>query len=85
VGAAGTVHAQVTKVRDTFYSIVWLWRAIARERQMAQRRKAEVEQEPMGIVISRGSRGEQTPRFTAYVWGPAPEAEKDTSEEMVAA
>ncbi|HVT38054.1 MAG TPA: hypothetical protein VHE78_03355 [Gemmatimonadaceae bacterium] len=51
---------------------------------MAQRRKAEIEQEPMGIVISRGSRGEQTPRFTAYVWGPAPEADKDAPE-MVAA
>lgn len=32
-------------------------------------------QEPMGIVISRGSRLEPTPRFFAYVWGPAPEEE----------
>lgn len=31
------------------------------------------EQEPIGIVISRGSRAEATPRFWAYVWGPAPE------------
>jgi hypothetical protein len=53
--------------------------------KMAQPRQAEIEQEPMGIVISRGSRGEQTPRFTAYVWGPAPEAEKDASDKMVAA
>ena len=30
-------------------------------------------QEPMGIVISGGSRAEPTPRFWAYVWGPAPE------------
>jgi hypothetical protein len=30
------------------------------------------DQEPMGIVISRGSREEPVPRFTLYVWGPAP-------------
>ena len=50
---------------------------------MAKVRSAEIEQEPVGIVISRGSREEQTPRLTAYVWGPAPELE--TSGEMVAA
>lgn len=33
--------------------------------------------EPLGIVISQGSRVEETPRFAAYVWGPAPEAETD--------
>lgn len=33
--------------------------------------------EPLGIVISQGSRAEQPPRFLAYVWGPAPEAELD--------
>lgn len=31
------------------------------------------EQEPLGIIISRGSRAEAAPRFWAYVWGPAPE------------
>ncbi len=50
---------------------------------MAKNRVAEIEQEPVGIVISRGSRAEQTPRLTAYVWGPAPEPE--TTNEMVAA
>jgi hypothetical protein len=29
--------------------------------------------EPMGIVISRGSRDETAPKFSAFVWGPAPE------------
>jgi len=29
----------------------------------------DTEQEPAGIVISRGSRTEATPRFWAYVWG----------------
>ena len=31
--------------------------------------------EPLGIVISSGSRDEESPRFAAYVWGPVPEAE----------
>lgn len=35
--------------------------------------QVELEDEPMGIVISRGSRDEATPRFSAYVWGPVPE------------
>ncbi len=36
-------------------------------------RQPEVaEQEPIGIIISRGSRTEDPPRFSAYVWGPVP-------------
>ncbi|HWJ20993.1 MAG TPA: hypothetical protein VNS52_01470 [Gemmatimonadaceae bacterium] len=33
--------------------------------------------EPVGIIISRGPRGttEGTPRFSAYVWAPAPEGD----------
>jgi len=50
---------------------------------MAKVRTTEVEQEPVGIVISRGSRAEQTPQFTAYEWAPAPETEP--SGAMVAA
>lgn len=30
--------------------------------------------EPVGIVISSGSRREDTPWFAAYVWGPVPDA-----------
>ena len=30
------------------------------------------DQEPIGSVISRGTRAEDVPRFWAYVWGPAP-------------
>lgn len=29
--------------------------------------------EPLGIIISRGSREEPTPIFSTYIWGPAPE------------
>ena len=39
--------------------------------------QAELEQEPMGIIISRGSRDEATSRVAAYVWGPVPD-EPDT-------
>jgi hypothetical protein len=43
-------------------------------------KKQEIEKcsmEPLGIVISQGSRAEQAPRFFAYVWGPAPEPDAD--------
>ena len=35
---------------------------------MTDIRRTVVDEEPMGIVISRGSRTEITPRFAAYVW-----------------
>jgi hypothetical protein len=37
------------------------------------------ETEPVGIVISRGTRAEPTPAFFAFVWGLAPE-DKSASE-----
>jgi hypothetical protein len=40
---------------------------------MEHTRQEQQEQEPLGIVISRGPRGEQPPRFSAYVWSDAPE------------
>ena len=40
----------------------------------------ELEQEPIGIVISRGSRLEQAPFVYAYVWAPAPEADEEIAE-----
>ena len=47
---------------------------------------SELEQEPMGIVISRGSRLEQVPSVFAYVWAPAPSQEisEDVLEAKVA-
>ena len=35
---------------------------------MTEVRERRTDDEPMGIVISRGSRAEATPRFSAYVW-----------------
>jgi len=42
---------------------------------MAKSRQSVRDEEPMGIVISRGSRDEPPPRVWAYVWGPVPEGE----------
>jgi hypothetical protein len=39
--------------------------------------------EPLGIIISQGSREAPPPRFAAYVWGPAPDA--DEEKELAAA
>ena len=35
--------------------------------------QAQVEEEPIGIVISSGSRAEAQPRFWAYEWWPGPD------------
>ncbi len=35
--------------------------------------KARIDEEPIGIIISSGSRAEAEPRFSAYVWGPVPD------------
>ena len=42
---------------------------VVRSPKMPETAESQVEQEPMGIVISRGTRTEATPRFWAYVWG----------------
>ncbi|HEX3867408.1 MAG TPA: hypothetical protein VHV78_11680 [Gemmatimonadaceae bacterium] len=46
--------------------------------------KNAVEQEPIGIVISRGSRHEHVPVVSAYVWGPVPEATEEPRETKAA-
>lgn len=38
------------------------------------------DEEPRGIVISRGSREESTPRFWAYVYGEEPETTERPSD-----
>jgi hypothetical protein len=49
---------------------------------MEQIRQPKItEQEPIGIIISRGSRTEEPPRFSAYVWGPVPGMEPLPAEE----
>jgi hypothetical protein len=41
-------------------------------------------QEPIGIVISRGTRLEHVPTVFAYVWAPAPEATDESLEVQAA-
>lgn len=60
------------------------------EPKMKQTRQTiEYQQEPMGIVIAGGARGDVTPRVHAYIWGPAPEpvvaVEQAVSEPRAAA
>jgi hypothetical protein len=43
---------------------------------MQEARRVSQSQEPIGIVISRGSRDEVVPKFSAYVWAPAPDDER---------
>ncbi|HXL85931.1 MAG TPA: hypothetical protein VN927_01910 [Gemmatimonadaceae bacterium] len=42
---------------------------------MKKDRKEEVSSEPLGIIISRGDKTEPTPVFSAYIWGPVPDAD----------
>jgi hypothetical protein len=46
---------------------------------MKKSTRIENNDEPLGIVISRGSRHEAPPMFAAYVWGPAPEGVLETT------
>jgi hypothetical protein len=41
---------------------------------MKKNRKDNGSSEPLGIVISRGDTTEPTPIFSAYIWGPVPDA-----------
>lgn len=41
--------------------------------------------EPIGIVIAGGARPEVVPRFSAYIWGPAPTAEAESDDAKAAA
>jgi hypothetical protein len=49
----------------------------------ARKQKAAATDEPMGIVISQGSRAEDPPRFSAYVWGPVPDCDECETAEVV--
>lgn len=42
---------------------------------------AEYFDEPIGIVISSGSRLEPTPRVAEYVWGPVPDELESSSHQ----
>ena len=46
---------------------------------MKKDRKEIGSSEPLGIIISRGDKTEPTPVFSAYIWGPVPDAVADTA------
>jgi hypothetical protein len=39
-----------------------------------------LENEPVGIIIAWGNRGDVTPRVSAYVWGPVPAEDRPASK-----
>jgi len=51
---------------------------------MKRIRQSKPAAEPIGIVISRGTRAEETPVFWAYVWGPAPEDSYESGDSKAA-
>jgi hypothetical protein len=42
-------------------------------------KEADVSLEPVGIVISGGRVEDTPPRFAAFIWGPVPDADSDTT------
>ncbi|HEX9606296.1 MAG TPA: hypothetical protein VF962_03620 [Gemmatimonadaceae bacterium] len=46
---------------------------------MKKDRKEIASTEPIGIIISRGDKTEPTPVFSAYIWGPVPDASQDSA------
>jgi len=47
--------------------------------RMKKDRKEIASSEPLGIIISRGDKTEPTPFFSAYIWGPVPDADQDAA------
>ncbi len=52
---------------------------------MKQQRKHREDEEPVGIVIASGVRGDVTPRFSAFVGGPVPDLADGESEPVLEA
>lgn len=46
---------------------------------------SKLQMEPIGIVIADGGRPANAPRFSAFVWGPAPEETAVPHEEALLA
>lgn len=51
---------------------------------MKRERDMDQAQEPLGIIIARGSRAEAVPMFRAYVWGQAPEFSSEAKKPKAA-
>jgi hypothetical protein len=55
------------------------------EARMPRSRKLDVEQEPVGIILSFGVQLEDSPRVLAYEWAPVPMSDLDPAEATLAA
>ena len=58
--------------------MVWVSRSVSRviiQGGFHMKQAVPQDDEPIGIVISRGWDPETTPRFSAYVWAPFPDDE----------
>jgi hypothetical protein len=51
---------------------------------MIAKESTVLDEGPIGIVISCGPEGEESPAVFEYVWGPAPEPTEDALESKVA-
>lgn len=49
------------------------------EIEMKKDRKEITSSEPLGIIISWGDKTEPTPLFSAYIWGPVPDADQESA------
>lgn len=49
---------------------------------MKKVREVIEQEEPLGLIISRGDRAEQRPVVSAYIWGPAPEPIADSKTKV---
>ena len=58
---------------------VTVWHLFKSESRMKKDRKEAVSSEPLGIIISRGDKTEPIPVFSAYIWGPVPDAATDSA------
>lgn len=45
---------------------------------LMKKKPVDLPQVPVGIVVSVGKESSEAPRFSAYIWGPAPETKKET-------
>lgn len=44
---------------------------------LMKKKSVDLPQVPVGIVVSVGKESSEAPRFSAYIWGPAPEIKKE--------
>jgi hypothetical protein len=42
-----------------------------------KKKSVDLPQVPVGIVVSVGKESAEAPRFSAYIWGPAPETKQE--------